>query len=191
MSLVFPVGMWGLAVHAACYLYNRTPHSAIKFVTPYEKLYGKIPDLSNICVFGTRVYVVDELVPKGHKFAPRSNVYYLVGFTNTSYVVFEPSTKETFNACNVKLDEAKLYKNDYSCQTVETFQVLEPTSESEPQLVVNNDEYELVSVEVEEHTDLTQAEEICVKYIVLLTSRLLFLLRMYPSPLLKRCLLHM
>ena len=166
MNLAFQQ-TWGLAVHTACYLYNRTPHSAINFVTPYEKLYGKIPDLSNIRVFGTRVYVLDELVPKGHKFAPRSNICYLVGFTNTGYVVFEPSTKKTFNTCNVKFDEEKLYKNDFPCKLVESFQVLGPNPESEMQPHVENDsddEYELVSVEVEDEIDSSKVEKIQVNY---------------------------
>ena len=44
----FPTNLWGMAVHTACYIYNRTPHSGIDFITPFEKLYSKIPDVSNI-----------------------------------------------------------------------------------------------------------------------------------------------
>jgi IS30 family transposase len=44
----FPLDMWELAIQTACYLYNRTPHSSMGFKTPFELLYHKLPDLSNI-----------------------------------------------------------------------------------------------------------------------------------------------
>jgi hypothetical protein len=39
---------WGEAITASVYLYNRTPHSAIDYKTPYELKYGKKSDLNNI-----------------------------------------------------------------------------------------------------------------------------------------------
>lgn len=41
----FPGRVWNFAVDTACYIYNRTPHSAIDFVTPFEMLFRKEPDL--------------------------------------------------------------------------------------------------------------------------------------------------
>lgn len=128
----FPVGMWGLAIHAACYIYNRTPHSALDFITPFEKFYEKIPDVTNIRIFGARVYALKETIPKGTKFTPRSNTYYLVGFTKTGYTVYDTVTQKTIETCNVKIDETKLYKNDFPNSNPETFNIsnqnsLEPT----------------------------------------------------------------
>jgi hypothetical protein len=110
----FPVGLWGLATHAACYLYNRTPHSAIDFVTPYEMFFGKEPDLSNIRIFGSLVECFDSNIPKGRKFQSRTNTRFLAGFTKTGYTVFDPETKKTENVCNVSINESILYKNRYS-----------------------------------------------------------------------------
>lgn len=109
----FPANLWGLAVQAACYIYNRTPHSSIDFITPYEQLYNKVPDITNVRIFGARTYVLNELVPKGQKFDPRSRTFYLVGYTKTGYILYDPSTKKTIKSCNVKIDESKLYQYDY------------------------------------------------------------------------------
>ena len=64
---------------------------------------------------------MNETIPKGNKFTPRSNTYYLVGFTNTGYTVFDPSTNKTFNVCNVTIDETKLYRTDFPNPNVDTF----------------------------------------------------------------------
>lgn len=104
----FPASLWGLAFHAATYIYNRTPHSRIDFITPYEMLYSKQPDLSYLKVFGSRAYVLDEQIPNGKKLQSRCNKSYLVGYTNTGYTLFDPTTKKTTTSCNVKIDEASI-----------------------------------------------------------------------------------
>jgi ribosomal protein S8/transposase InsO family protein len=109
----FPEGFWGMAAHCAAYLYNRTPHSALNFITPYEKAFDKLPDLSYLRKFGARTYVLDESVPKGRKAKPRSIITYLVGFTSTGYVVYDPKTRKTMDVCNAKVDETTLYRHDY------------------------------------------------------------------------------
>ena len=43
-----PNYLWGEAILAACYIYNRTPHSAIDLKTPYEAYNGIKPNISNI-----------------------------------------------------------------------------------------------------------------------------------------------
>lgn len=108
-----PANMWGLAVDAACWLYNRTPHSGLGFLTPFEKVYGKQPDLMQIKVFGSRVETLDETRAKGKKFDFRSVSKYLVGYTNTGYRVFDPRTFKVENVCNVIVQENCLFKDDY------------------------------------------------------------------------------
>ena len=108
-----PENMWGFAVETACWLYNRTPHSSLNFKTPYEKFYDKKPDLSSIKLFGSQVHVFQETVPSGRKFAKKSKICYLVGFTNTGYKVYDPNTKKVEPACNVVIHENRLYKDDF------------------------------------------------------------------------------
>ena len=72
-----PRKYWGEAVLAAGYLYNRTPHSAINFTTPFEAKFGKTPDLSNIYVWGSPVW---KKLPNTTKLAPRAEKHYLIGY---------------------------------------------------------------------------------------------------------------
>lgn len=113
ISAGFPDKFWGVAVHCAAYLYNRTPHSALNFITPYEKAFDKIPDLSYLRRFGARTYVLNEKLPKGNKIKPRSIITYLVGFTSTGYEVYNPKTRKIMKVCNAKVDETNLYRHDF------------------------------------------------------------------------------
>lgn len=46
----FPTSMWAYAAHAACWVYNRTPHSYFDFITLYEMFHLKKPNLTQIKV---------------------------------------------------------------------------------------------------------------------------------------------
>jgi len=109
----FPSSYWGLAAKCATYIYNRTPHASLDFITPFEKVYSKPPDVSNIRVFGSRTAVHDPLVPQGNKTQARANLHYLVGFTSTGYLTIDPRTKKIHACCSVKINESIQYKHDY------------------------------------------------------------------------------
>ena len=55
-SMMFHAGMpkefWAEAIHTATYVHNRSPTSSLKEVTPFERLFGRKPDVSNLRVFG-------------------------------------------------------------------------------------------------------------------------------------------
>lgn len=109
----FPSSYWGLAAQCASYLYNRTPHATLGFITPYEKVHSSPPDVSNIRIFGSRTAVHNPIIPKGNKTQARANVHYLVGYTPTGYLTLDPITKKTHAVCSVKIDETIQYKHDY------------------------------------------------------------------------------
>jgi hypothetical protein len=109
----FPSSYWNIAAYCAVYLYNRTPHAALDFLTPYEKVHSKPPDISNLRIFGSRTAVHDPLIPKGNKTQARALIHYLVGYTATGYLTFDPKTKKTHERCSVKIDESRQYKHDY------------------------------------------------------------------------------
>ncbi len=53
-----PNMFWAEAVAMAAYLQNRSPTSAVKEMkTPYERWYGRKPNLSHLKVFGCQAYV--------------------------------------------------------------------------------------------------------------------------------------
>jgi hypothetical protein len=53
---------WPYAVLHSAYLHNRTPSSTSGSVSPYERLYGRVPSLGNLRIFGCLAYakVPDE-----------------------------------------------------------------------------------------------------------------------------------
>ena len=85
----FPNLYWELAAHCAMYIYNRTPHSALDYISPYKKVHSKKPDLSYLRFFGSRAYVYNDHVARGNKTASRSTTQYLVGFRNTGYTTID------------------------------------------------------------------------------------------------------
>ena len=46
---------WSYALIHAVYIKNRLPHSAIN-MTPFESLTGSQPDITNLRIFGSRIY---------------------------------------------------------------------------------------------------------------------------------------
>lgn len=104
----------GFSLSPILYLYNRSPHSAIDFIT-YEKAFNKKPDLFFIQIFGARAYVNDENVARGNKVAPRSTIQYLIGYWDTGYITYHSKTNKTNNVCSDKIDERIQYKHDYPC----------------------------------------------------------------------------
>ncbi len=106
-----PAAHWGLAVGTAEYVYNRTPHSSIEWQTPFYKWTGKEPNLRYLSVFGSVAYILNENRTSGKKFQEIADLHFLVGFTDTGYILFDPKTKKTVQACSVKIDESRLYRN--------------------------------------------------------------------------------
>ena len=42
------IKFWAEALDAAVYIYNKTPHTALNFITPYEKRFNKKPNIDNL-----------------------------------------------------------------------------------------------------------------------------------------------
>ena len=52
-----PLEFWAEACSTAVYLHNRSPTAALKDETPFQRLFGRRPDISNLRVFGCVCYV--------------------------------------------------------------------------------------------------------------------------------------
>lgn len=73
-----PLKYWPQIVETACYLANRSPHSALHGKTPYEKLNGCKPELGHIRTLGSTAYnLVGGYVKK---LSDKSNEGLLVGY---------------------------------------------------------------------------------------------------------------
>ncbi|PNX95813.1 retrovirus-related Pol polyprotein from transposon TNT 1-94 [Trifolium pratense] len=74
-----PPAYWGYAVFHAVFIMNRVPSSAIKGRIPFDVLYGKLPELSQLIVFGSLCYVSSEDTHKS-KFDNRARKCVFLGY---------------------------------------------------------------------------------------------------------------
>src|SRR6267154_1653534 len=84
-----PKNLWREAIKHAVYMKNRTATCALDGKTPYEMLYGKKPDLIDLQVWGTKVWVHD---PSGTKLDMRAHKGQWIGFdaeTGAHRIYFE------------------------------------------------------------------------------------------------------
>lgn len=101
--------LWNEAVNAAVYLINRSPTSALKEQTPYEKWYGHKPDLSTLRVWGSTAY---SFVPKEkrNKLSDRSYSCFFIGYSRNGYRLWDKNKKTVFVSRDVVVDE-----NQHDC----------------------------------------------------------------------------
>ena len=87
-----PFYLWGEALLTAVYLYNRTPHSALNYITPYEKKNEEKPDISHIRVFGSITFYKVKTNTK--KLDPKANKGILLGFNENVYKIWDIEKKK-------------------------------------------------------------------------------------------------
>ena len=109
-SLLYGAGLgskyWSYALRHSVYLKNRLPHSAIHYVTPYEKVNKMKPDLSNLRVFGSRVHFLHK--HRNKKLDKMDNTGKFMTYKGTDkivYVIDDNSGKERVTS-HVNYDEA-------------------------------------------------------------------------------------
>ena len=80
-----PVGFWACAVKTSVYLLNRSPHSALEGLTPYQAWHGKKPNLGHLRVFGCRAaaHNPDELRGKTSWTSKSTTDCIFVGYSET------------------------------------------------------------------------------------------------------------
>jgi hypothetical protein len=77
-----PERLWAEAMNYSVYTKNRLPHSAIRFKTPFEKWFEKLPHVSHLWNFGKEAYIhiPEDSRPPGSKFNARAVKSSLVGY---------------------------------------------------------------------------------------------------------------
>lgn len=97
---------WGEALNTAVYIANRLPGS--KWDSPYQAIFGKPPNLSNLRVFGCKAYVQ---TPKAEtkKLDPRAWIGIHVGYDELNwrcYRIYKPDTGSVRHSVHVTFDES-------------------------------------------------------------------------------------
>lgn len=103
-----PGEYWEHAVSQAVYLYNRSPHKANEFTSPYEMFVGRKPNLSYIRRFGC--LVIYRIPRNAHsKFGERGERGILLNSTETGYRILSLSTRKIVESKDVRFLESTSY----------------------------------------------------------------------------------
>ncbi len=102
-----PVEYWPLALENAAYLFNRTPHTSLKYKTPLEVGTGDTTDLSNVRVFGCKAYVQTPKSQRRGKLTDTAWEGVMVGFSTDSpeWLILDPHTMTVKKAHSVTFQE--------------------------------------------------------------------------------------
>jgi hypothetical protein len=115
ISASLPERFWGEAALTAVYTINRVPSPTIHNQTPFERLYGSIPDYSLLKVFGCVCFVT--LPPHERtKLEPRSRLCCFLGYglTQKGYRCYDPISKRLRVSRHVEFWEHKMFTNQSS-----------------------------------------------------------------------------
>jgi len=112
-----PRSLWAEAINTANYPHARSPASANKGVTPYEKLNGSKPTISHLRRFGYKAYRMLPAAQRHGKFASRAETVYMLGYVHDStsiWCLLNTERQRVIQASNVRFDELVtlgLYRN--------------------------------------------------------------------------------
>lgn len=114
-----PSSFWAEAIATANHVENRCPTKGISEGTPFEKWFGKRPNISHLRIFGNKVFFLDKTPNKG-KFDPRGIEGTFVGYSDRSkaYRIWSPKNRKIILSRDVKF-------MDFS-KSESTFEDLEP-----------------------------------------------------------------
>ncbi len=104
------IELWPIAAEHTNFLLNRTPTWANELKTPYECWFKHVPDIGKIKVFGSLAYMKIE-TPGQFKLDPQNKMVFIVGNTETGYLLYEPITKRLERSSNVIIDETKSFRD--------------------------------------------------------------------------------
>ncbi len=110
-----PLSFWGFAAETFVYIKNRSPHSKLHRATPYECWFQRIPDLTNLHVFGFRCYVfvpkeIRKTLGPGNKLLPKAREMVFVGYSESkkAWRCYDPITKSVHESIHVRFDDENL-----------------------------------------------------------------------------------
>src|SRR5271154_1252957 len=94
-----PESFWAEAVVTAAHIWNRLPSKAINNSTPYERYFGKVPNLQNLKPFGCIVYahVPKKRRPKQSKLLPRAHKGCFVEYISSSAYKYWDFQRKVFD----------------------------------------------------------------------------------------------
>ena len=131
-----PASMWILAVEAACYVYNLTPHRSISFVSPLNKLAPKVKSkLEHLKRFGCTAFAKIPITKT--KFSDRAIKCIFIGFTGTGYILWHLKSGKFLIFRHVMFNEKLVYKDIYKSDVRENLPIF--LDEIDVEIPINNE----------------------------------------------------
>ena len=95
---------WAEATSIAAHTLNRAPWKNLGWRIPYELLFGQVPEVSYLCIFGCHAWVYNN---QRKKWDPKAKLMTLVGYKTGSkaYQLWNPATRSIVVSANVRFDE--------------------------------------------------------------------------------------
>jgi hypothetical protein len=81
LDTYLPQSYWEFAVDYAVHVYNRTPLNRLKWITPYEFVDKKVPDVGHLRVFGSGAYVFLPENRRPNKLSSKSEIMIFIGLS--------------------------------------------------------------------------------------------------------------
>lgn len=151
-----PRYLWGEALYAAAYVYNRTPHSALEgYISPYQARFRLAPDIRSIYVWGSAAWAVQA--PQNlEKLDNRSKLGYIIGFGSNQVKIHFPEQRYSawYRTGDTKIRE-NVFRKDINDLSDVLIDETEPVDHAISEPVDQNDRstYELTSAEPVDQTN--------------------------------------
>ena len=99
-----PKYLWGKAILATIYIYNKTPHNTLNFKTPYKIKHNKKPNINNIKIQGSITYYKIK-GPKRSKLKAQAKKGILIKYkkNNYNYKIYNLKYKKIIWSRDIKI----------------------------------------------------------------------------------------
>lgn len=152
-----PKSIWDLAVSAAVYAYNRTPHKSIDYEIPYCRLAPSYHvRMDQLKRFGCIAYA--KIINPKTKFSAVAVRCVLVGYLKTGYYLLHPESGKFIESKHVRFREKLVYGDIYENGSIKDWTEQDTFSKGEEDVkqwfIISEKDNEAESKAENEHTDM-------------------------------------
>ena len=148
-------GFWAKAMSVAAHILNCAPQKGLNWRTPYELLFGRVPEVFYLCIFGCCIWVLSN---QGRKWDTKAKPMIHIGYKANSmaYCLWNPAACSIVVSANVHFDE-HMFPNKQTPLPVLT----QPTaSTSKLPIAPNSQDYVNVPWMIDEYEHLPQPAKV-------------------------------
>ena len=128
-------GFWAEAINIATHILNCVPHKGLDWRMPYKLLFGKVPEVSYLHVFGCCAWALNN---QGKKWDAKALPIVLIGYKGSkAYQLWNPASRSVVVSANIRFDEGVFP----SRPTPTPSQPVQPTTSSKPPDTLSSQAY--------------------------------------------------